>query len=148
MRIIKRITKEKKNGNNQPRRTEKEEGSIIIEADEETHDGMLRKEKLNVGQRKCPAFNHINVKRCFKYIINGYYHIAKNCTRKVICHKCADHTAAECRETKKRCVNCMFKIRTYNLKISDKHDALSECPTFKESNAGGEEERGGWEDGK
>lgn len=41
----------------------------------------------------------------------------------------------------------MFKIRTYNLKISDKHDALSECPTFKESNAG-EEERGGWEDGK
>ncbi|XP_029670033.1 uncharacterized protein LOC115239577 [Formica exsecta] len=75
MRIVKKIVKEKRNDNNQLRRREKEEGSIIIEVDEETHELMLKKEKLNVGWRKCPIFNHINVKRCFKCW--GYYHIAK-----------------------------------------------------------------------
>ncbi|XP_029673847.1 uncharacterized protein LOC115241989 [Formica exsecta] len=54
MRIVKKIVKEKRNDNNQLRRREKEEGSIIIEVDEETHELMLKKEKLNVGWRKCP----------------------------------------------------------------------------------------------
>lgn len=147
MRIVKKIVKEKRNDNNQLRRREKEEGSIIIEVDEETHELMLKKEKLNVGWRKCPIFNHINVKRCFKCW--GYYHIAKNCTRDETCHKCAgNHKAIECTATKKKCVNCMFKIRTYNLKISDEHDALSpECPTFKRA-IQEEKRRAGWEDAK
>lgn len=43
----------------------KEEGSIIMEADEKTHEMLLKRVKLNVEWRKCPVFNHINVKRCF-----------------------------------------------------------------------------------
>jgi len=51
-------------------------------------------------------------------------------TRKETCHKCAGIHSRDCTATKKKCVNCMFKIR-YNLKINDEHGALSpECPTF------------------
>jgi len=58
--------------------------------------------------------------------------LQKNCTREETCHKCAgSHNSRDCTATKKKCVNCIFKIQTYNLKISDEHDALSpECPTF------------------
>jgi len=44
MRLVKKIVKEKENANNQ-RRSEKEENSVIIETDEETHALILRKGK-------------------------------------------------------------------------------------------------------
>jgi len=142
--IVKKILKKKNKDNSQSRNKGRDGGSIIIEADEQTHDMMLKKEKLNIGWRKCPVYNHINIKRCYKCW--GYYHIAKNCTRDETCHKCAGkHTAAECKEKKNKCVNCMFKIKTYNLKISDEHDALSpECPTYKRA-IEEEKRRAGWE---
>jgi len=113
MRIVKRLIKEKKNDDNQSRKREKEEDSVIIKTDEKTYELILSKEKLNVRWKKCPVFNHINVKRCFKCW--GYFHIAKNCTRDETCHKCTGkHKAFECTKTKKRCVNCMFKIQAYN----------------------------------
>jgi len=128
MQIVKRIVKDKRNKQSERRRNKE---GYIMEVDEETHELILKKAKLNVGWKKCPVFNHINVKRCFKCW--GYCHIAKNCTREETCHKCAGtHNSRDCTATKKKCVNCMFKIRTYNLKISDEHDALSpEYPTFK-----------------
>jgi len=46
MRIVKKIMKEKKNDKNQSERRGKEEGSIIIEADEKNHEVLLNKEKL------------------------------------------------------------------------------------------------------
>lgn len=47
------------------------------------------------------------------------------------CHKCAGkHKAIECTEVKKKCINCVFKTKTYSLKINDEHDALPECPTY------------------
>jgi len=145
IRIVKRMIKEKRN--KQPGKKGNEEGSIIIEADEETHKVILKKVKLNIGWKKCPVFNHINVKRCFKCW--GYYHIAKNCTREETCFKCAgSHNSRDCTATKKKCVNCMFKNQTYNLRISDDHDALSpECPTFKRA-LQEEKRRAGWEDDK
>lgn len=145
IRIVKRMIKEKRN--KQPGKKGNEEGSIIIEADEETHEVILKKVKLNIGWKKCPVFNHINVKRCFKCW--GYYHIAKNCTREETCFKCAgSHNSRDCTATKKKCVNCMFKNQTYNLRISDDHDALSpECPTFKRA-LQEEKRRAGWEDDK
>jgi len=87
------------------------------------------------------------VKRYFKCW--GYYHIAKNCTREETCHKCAEsHNSRDCTATKKKCVNCMFKIRTYNLKIKDEYDVLSpECPTLTRA-LQEEKRRAGWEDAK
>jgi len=58
------------------------------------------------------------------------------------------HNSSDCTATKKKRVNCMFKIRTYNLTISDEHDTLSpECPTFKRT-LQEEKRRAGWEDAK
>lgn len=64
--IVKKILKRKNKDNNQHKSKGKEGESIIIETDEEIHDLMLKKEKLNVGWRKCPVFNHFSIKRCFK----------------------------------------------------------------------------------
>lgn len=77
--IVKRILKKKGIEKRQPRSKKKEGGSIIVEIDEETHNLILKKEKLNLGWKKCPVFNHYSVKRCFKCW--GFYHIAKNCMR-------------------------------------------------------------------
>lgn len=142
--IAKKIWKRKSNENRQQKNTGNEGGSIIIEADEESHGAMMKKEKLNIGWRKCLIYNHVNVKRCFKCW--GYYHIAKNCKRDETCHKCAGkHKASECTGTRNKCINCMFKIKTYNLKINDEHDALStECPTYKRA-IEEEKRRVGWE---
>lgn len=124
-----------------------EQGSVIIEADESTHKSLISRGKINLGWRKCPIFNYISVRRCFKCW--GYYHIAKNCTRQETCFKCAgNHKANECTTAKKRCVNCTYKNQTYNLKINVEHEALdSKCPTFKKV-LEEEEKRAGWEDAK
>jgi len=91
----------------------------------------MKEKKVNIGWKKCLIFQYFNVKRCYKFW--GYYHIANDCTREVICHKCAgNHTAEKCTETKTRCVNCKHKIQKYNIKMSDGYDALSkECPTYQ-----------------
>lgn len=143
MRIVKKIFKEKRNDNTRNRGGRREEGSIILEVDEMTYEQMIRREKINIGWRKCIVYNHYNVKRCFKCW--GYYHIAKNCIRQEICYKCAgSHKATECTASRKRCVNCMHKIKAYNLKINDEHDALSgECPTFIKA-LEDEKKRYGW----
>lgn len=134
MRIVKRLKTQSRRG--------KIEGAIIIEADERTHEVMLNQGKLNIGWKRCPVFDHINVKRCFKCW--GYYHIVKNCTRNIACHKCAgNHSSNECTINKKKCINCMYKNQTYNLKIKDDHDALSS--TFKRF-LQEKKRRAGWED--
>lgn len=101
LRVVKRITKEGKKGDTRVRRGNNEEDSLILEADDVTHDLLkLKKGKINIGWRKCLVFNHYSVRRCFKCW--GYYHIAKNCTRQDTCHKCAgNHKASECTATKK-----------------------------------------------
>ena len=140
IKIIKRLR-------TQANRRGRTEGTMIIEADERTHELMLNQGKVNIGWKRCPVFNHISVKRCFKCW--GYHHIAKNCTRNVACHKCAgDHNSNECTTNEKKCINCKYKNQSYNLKIKDDHDALSpECPTFKRV-LQEEKRRAGWEDTK
>lgn len=130
MRVVKRINNDRRGGTARTGRGNKEEGSLILEVDEESHELMLKRVKINIGWRKCMIFNHCSVRRCFKCW--DYHHIAKNCTRQETCHKCAgDHNSNECKTNKMRCVNCMHKIKAFNLKINDEHDALSrECPSY------------------
>ncbi|RLU17704.1 hypothetical protein DMN91_009941 [Ooceraea biroi] len=43
--------------------------------------------------------------------------------------KLGNHKESECTSRKKKFVNCMHKIHSYNLKLNDEHDALDpECP--------------------
>lgn len=143
MKIVKRIVKKRREDNTRAGGGRQVEGSVIMEVDEMTHE-LLRREKLNIGWRKCLVFDHYTVKRCFKCW--GYYHIAKNCKREETCHKCAgNHKASDCKATKMRCVNCMHKIKKYNLKINGEHGALSRiCPTFIRA-VEEEKKRTGWE---
>ncbi|XP_076292176.1 uncharacterized protein LOC143214708 [Lasioglossum baleicum] len=140
IRVVKKIIKARKNVNERKR----EEGSLLLEVDKATHERMLNKEKINIGWRKCFVFDYFNVKRCYKCW--GYYHIAKNCTRQETCFKYAgNHKANDCTTTKKRCVNCMHKIKMYNLKINDEHEAVSvECPTYIRA-LEEEKKRTGWD---
>jgi len=116
---------------NQTNRKPKEEGSIIVEMDENTYRKMMREGKVNVGWRKCPIFEHVNVMRCFKCW--GYYHMARNCKKDTACYKCAgSHAPDKCVEHTKKCVNCAYRVQKFNLKIDEGHDALSlECPTYQ-----------------
>jgi len=124
IRIVKRFSSGRRGENMKARKENREEGSIILEVNEKTHELMLRKEKVNIGWKKYMIFNHYSVKRCFKCW--GYYHLAKNCARQETCHKCAgSHVSNECKATERRCVNCMYKNKTYNLKINNEHDALN-----------------------
>lgn len=127
-KILKKIIRGRQSGNNN---SAKRESTLIIEVDSATHEEMLNVGKLNIGWRKCRVINYVNVKRCYKCW--GFYHIAKNCTRPITCSKCAgEHKDNDCKTKKGRCVNCMYKNKTYNLKINEEHSALSkECPIFK-----------------
>lgn len=69
---LKRIIKEKST------KEEKGDSSIIIEVDTCMYY-MLRREKINIGWKKCLIFNYVNVKRCFNCW--DYYYITKNCKR-------------------------------------------------------------------
>lgn len=139
MKIVKRLKEVNRRG--------RTEGAIIIEADERTHELMLSQGKVNIGWKRCPIFNHISVRRCFKCW--GYNHIAKNCTRNVACHICAgNHNSNEYTTNEKKYINCKYKNQSYNLRIKDDHDALSpECPTFRKV-LREEKRRAGWEDTK
>lgn len=66
IKVVKRIDNERRNVNTQSRAGNKDEGSLILEMDERTHELMLRREKINIGWKKCLVFNHYSIKRCFK----------------------------------------------------------------------------------
>jgi len=53
IRVVKRFSSGRRGGDIKARRENREEGSIILEVDEKTHELMLRREKLNIGWRKC-----------------------------------------------------------------------------------------------
>lgn len=131
IRLVKKIVKGKKNNRVRSRGGGRSEGgSLIIEVDKATHERMIKRKKINIGWSKCFVFDYFNIKRCFKCW--EYYHIAKNYTKQDTCYKCAgNHKTNECTATKKKCVNCMYKIKTYNLKINDEHVAVSvDWPTY------------------
>lgn len=131
IKLLKKITMDDGGDTVRIRKRRRNEGSLILEVDEMTHDLLLKRMKVNIGWNKCPVFEYYNVKRCFKCW--GFRHIAKNCLRQDTCHKYAgNHLTSECTAITKKCINCLHKIKTYNIQINDDHDALStDCPTFK-----------------
>ncbi|XP_024876664.1 uncharacterized protein LOC112457708 [Temnothorax curvispinosus] len=148
MRIVKRMYKRRdKNNERSNGKRREEEGSLILEVDNGTHEAIIKRGKLNIGWRKCIVYNFISVVRCYKCW--GYFHMAKNCTRQEACFKCAGyHKVNECTAAIKNCVNCTYKNKTYNLKLNTEHEAIdSECPTFKKI-LEEEKRRAGWEDSK
>ncbi|XP_011868774.1 PREDICTED: uncharacterized protein LOC105562496 [Vollenhovia emeryi] len=127
LRILKRGLMEKKNEGESRR----EAGSLILETDVETHTKLLNKGKVNIGWRKCKVYDFVSVMRCFKCW--GFNHMAKHCRKEETCQHCAgNHKGNDCRTKKKKCINCLEKIKRYNNNnIKDDHEATDrECPTY------------------
>lgn len=105
---------------------------IIVEVNTETREKFLKMEKLKIGWSMCKVQDYIGIIRCYKCC--GYYHFAKDCTKKETCGNCANqHTTKECKSEIKKCVNCEEKIKSYRIKnLKSDHSAYdSNCPCLK-----------------
>jgi len=66
IKIVKRVIKGRSDNDTRAGDGRKEDGSLILEVEEMTHELLLSREKINIGWRKCLVFDHYSVKRCFK----------------------------------------------------------------------------------
>lgn len=106
--------------------------AVIAEVNAGTREKFLQSEKLKIGWNICKVQDYVGILRCFKCC--GYYHFAKDCTKKETCGNCAkQHATKECNSETKKCVNCEEKIRVFKIKnLKSDHSAYdSNCPCFK-----------------
>lgn len=88
---------------------------MVAEVNAETREKLLEMGKPKIGCKTCEVQEYIGILKCFKCC--GYYHIAKNCTKKEACGNCArQHTNKECRIEVKKCVNCEEKIKNFKIR--------------------------------
>lgn len=114
------------------KKTKRGSNIAIIEADENTHNKIVTKGKLNIGWRRCAAFEFINVPRCFK--CQRFNHIAKYCDKNSCCGVCSeDHETNKCEnKTTEACVNCIDAKQKYKEDFDVHHCAWDpECSVFK-----------------
>lgn len=100
--------------------------TIIAEMDAETQEKMLKEGKMKIGWNICKVQDYIiRSLRCFK--CSGYYHVAKDCKKEVVCGKCAEkHVTNECKSETRKCVNCEEKIKSFKFKnINSNHSAFN-----------------------
>ena len=109
----------------------KQQQSIIVEIDPETHAEFIRAEKIKLGWRICPVFDFISIIRCYKYW--RYGHMMKNYKSELKCKNCGEeHRENECKETSSKCVNCLnaIKNRSY-IDVDVNHQAIDrKCPIY------------------
>lgn len=105
---------------------------VIAEVNTETRQKFMQMEKLKIGWNICKVQDYIGIIRCYKCC--GYYHFAKDCTKKEVCGNCANqHATKECNNVIKKCVNCEEKIKSYKVRnLKSDHSAYdSNCPCLK-----------------
>lgn len=105
---------------------------VIAEVNAEIREKLLLMEKLKIGWNMCKVQDYIGIIRCYKCC--GFYHFAKDCTRKETCGNCANQYATrECKSEIKKCVNCEEKSKSYRIKnLESDHSAYNiNCPCFK-----------------
>jgi len=55
---VKRLVRGRSDDDTRAESGRKEDGSLILEVDVLTHELLLRREKVNIGWRKCLVFEH------------------------------------------------------------------------------------------
>lgn len=106
--------------------------TMIVEVNAKTREQFLELGRVKIGWKMCRVQDYIGILRCFKCC--GYYHFAKDCTKKETCGNCAgQHKTKECKNQIKKCVNCEDKIKNFKIKnLNSEHSAYdSNCPCFK-----------------
>lgn len=107
-------------------------GSIVLETDPDSYKEIMKREKLKMGWRICNVHDHVNIKRCFNCA--GFNHIAKECTNKKICFRCAEeHSDREkCNSMNLKCTNCIKAVENFNIKVDVNHCATDlNCPCYR-----------------
>lgn len=106
--------------------------SLIIEVDPETHENLLKKEKVYIGWQIVKVEDHLDIIRCFKCL--GYGHFARECKNKKSCFKCdGEHDGGGCSvvEGDYQCVNCIRAVKRFSVNIKTGHSAFDkECPCY------------------
>lgn len=103
--------------------------SAVIKIDGENFKNIVDS-KVNIGWNKCFVREYLSVRRCYNCL--GYYHNAKDCTKKKSCKKCAgDHDIKDCKSEIIKCVNCINANDKLKLNLDIYHKASSkECNVF------------------
>jgi hypothetical protein len=102
----------------------------LLEADQQTYEDLLSAGRVYIGWDSCRAYQHINVKRCFR--CNEFNHIANFCKNNIACGNCAEaHDSKDCTGEVRKCVNCMKAKELMKLDIDINHPAYSlQCPVY------------------
>lgn len=96
--------------------------NAIVELNQNVHTKILQLGKVNLGFTRCKVIDAISVIRCFN--CSGYNHLAKNCTKRRACPRCAeDHSIKDCQEQFKlaKCINCYTSNKIYNCHLDVNH---------------------------
>lgn len=98
----------------------------------ETREMLVELGKMKIGWKICKVNEYIGTLRCYKCC--GFYHFAKNCTRKEPCGNCAgQHVTKKCNNQIKKCVNCEEKIKHFKIVNLDLNYSAydNKCSCFK-----------------
>lgn len=103
---------------------------LVIESDSDSFKSLMSKGVLNIGWRRCPVFEFIDVHRCFNCNLFGHY--AKECTNKMSCGNCnGEHKLSACDNAKRECANCNYAAKKFHLKINVNHSIFDKkCPSY------------------
>lgn len=105
--------------------------TVILEADTNTFNEIIRREKISVGWDRCRVFVHTYVARCYRCL--GFNHTSKVCTKKQSCVNCGgEHEQKNCTSKVTKCVNCLYAVEHLGLKLNINHNAYSmECSVLE-----------------
>lgn len=116
-----------KSSNEKTKRT-----TIIAEVNDGTRGKLLELGTVKIGWKICRIQEYIGIVRCYKCC--GFYHFARECTKKECCGNCAgQHATKECSNQEKKCINCEDKIKNFKIKnLKSNHSAYDKnCPCIK-----------------
>lgn len=94
---------------------------------------MMGAHRMNVGFDRCPVYESLGLRRCFKCW--GFNHLARECgAQEDVCHKCAGcHSSRKCGEAFSKCTNCLYHNGKFGSNFDVKHDATDRaCPVYKQ----------------
>lgn len=109
----------------------KKYGNIVMEVEGEIYKILIKKEKINIGWKKCNVYEYDNIIRCYK--CGAFNHMAKECKNEESCSKCAGpHKTTQCTAKESKCINCIHANQKLRMNLNINHMAQDrECPCYK-----------------
>lgn len=113
------------------KKNKKNSVNIIIEVEPDKYVNLIKKEKINIGWRKCNIYDYFDITRCFKCA--GYNHKSNKCTNNITCFKCGEnHITNECKSEILKCINCLTIREKLKINVNPDHAANDlNCPCYK-----------------